>query len=92
MITCVRASAPLTRPYSVSTSPLRNCQKEALPTDVFLGAHGSYYDMAAKYPKLKDGGENPFIDTAGYKTYIAEREAAFKEELKKQQDAAKAGK
>jgi metallo-beta-lactamase class B len=55
---------------------------------VFLGAHGAYYDMKTKYAKLNDGGENPFIDTAGYKAYIAEREAAFKEELKKQQSAA----
>jgi metallo-beta-lactamase class B len=58
-----------------------------LPCDIFLGAHGSYYDMAAKYPKLNAGGENPFIDTAGYKAYIADREAAFKEELKKQEAA-----
>jgi metallo-beta-lactamase class B len=55
------------------------------PNIVFLGAHGSYYDMKTKYPKLKDGGENPFIDTAGYKAYIADRESAFQEELKKQQ-------
>ena len=58
-----------------------------LPCDIFLGAHGSYYDMAAKYPKLNAGGENPFIDTAGYKAYTADREAAFKEELKKQEAA-----
>jgi metallo-beta-lactamase class B len=60
------------------------------PDIVFLGAHGSYYNMKEKYAKLNDGGENPFIDTAGYKAYIAEREAAFKKELKKQQ--AEAGK
>ncbi|HEY2820441.1 MAG TPA: subclass B3 metallo-beta-lactamase [Candidatus Acidoferrum sp.] len=59
------------------------------PNIVFLGAHGGYYDMKTKYAKLNNGGENPFIDTAGYKAYIAEREAAFKEELKKQQAAAK---
>jgi metallo-beta-lactamase class B len=60
-----------------------------LRCDIFLGAHGSYYNMAGKYPKLKDGGQNPFIDPAGYKAYIADRETAFKEELKKQQGAAK---
>jgi metallo-beta-lactamase class B len=60
---------------------------KSLPCDIFLGAHGAYYDMATKYPKLNAGGENPFIDPAGYKTYIADRESAFKEELKKQQDA-----
>ena len=38
---------------------------------------------------MSNGGENPFLDTAGYKAYIADREAAFKEELKKQQEAAK---
>jgi metallo-beta-lactamase class B len=62
---------------------------KSLPCDIFLGAHGAYYDMAAKYPKLAAGGENPFIDPAGYKAYIADRESAFQEELKKQQAAAK---
>jgi metallo-beta-lactamase class B len=62
---------------------------KALSCDIFLGAHGAYYDMAAKYPKLNAGGENPFIDPAGYKAYIAERESAFKDELAKQQAAAK---
>jgi metallo-beta-lactamase class B len=61
---------------------------KALPCDIFLGAHGAYYDMAAKYPKLNTGGENPFIDPQGYKAYIADRESAFKEELAKQQAAA----
>ncbi len=45
--------------------------------------------MAAKYPKLNTGGANPFIDPASYKAYIADREAAFREELAKQQAAAK---
>ncbi len=61
---------------------------KALPCDIFLGAHGAYYDLAAKYPKLNAGGENPFIDPAGYKAYIADRESAFQEELKNQQTAA----
>jgi|SRR5579872_877695 len=65
---------------------------KALLCDIFLGAHGAYYDLAAKYPKLNAGGENPFIDPAGYKAYIADRESAFKEELAKQQAAANAGK
>jgi metallo-beta-lactamase class B len=44
--------------------------------------------MSAKYPKLNAGGDNPFIDPAGYKAYIADRESAFQEELKHQQAAA----
>jgi metallo-beta-lactamase class B len=62
---------------------------KSLPCDIFLGAHGAYYDMAAKYPQLNAGAENPFIDPAGYKAYVADRESAFKDELEKQQDAAK---
>jgi metallo-beta-lactamase class B len=57
---------------------------KALPCDVFLGAHGSYYGMEEKFPKLKAGGANPFIDPEGYKSYVAEREQAFRTELKKQ--------
>ncbi len=55
-----------------------------LPCDVFLGAHGSYYDMEAKFARLKQGGANPFVDPDGYKSYVAEREQAFRAELKKQ--------
>jgi metallo-beta-lactamase class B len=62
---------------------------KALPCDIFLGAHGAYYDMAAKYPKLNAGGENPFIDPAGYKAYIADHDSTFQEELKKQQSESK---
>jgi metallo-beta-lactamase class B len=56
----------------------------ALPCDVFLGAHGSYYDMEEKFAHLKDGGTNPFVDPDGYKSYMADREQAFRGDLKKQ--------
>jgi metallo-beta-lactamase class B len=57
---------------------------KSLPCDIFLGAHGDYYGLLAKYPKLRTDGANPFIDPAGYKAYVAEREQAFRAELKKQ--------
>jgi metallo-beta-lactamase class B len=60
----------------------------ALPCDVFLGAHGNYYGMEAKYARMKEGGPNPFIDPQGYKSYIDEREQAFRTELAKQTAAA----
>lgn len=56
----------------------------SLPVDVFLGAHGDYYGMAAKVQKIKAGGPNPFIDAAGYKAYIAARESAYRKELARQ--------
>jgi metallo-beta-lactamase class B len=62
---------------------------KSLPCDVFLGAHGSYYGMEAKYTKLSSGGANPYIDPEGYKSYVAEREQAFLSELQKQTAAAK---
>jgi metallo-beta-lactamase class B len=57
---------------------------KALPCDVFLGAHGNYYGMEAKYARMKEAGPNPFVDPDGYKTYVAEREQAFRKELAKQ--------
>jgi len=56
----------------------------AVPCDIFLGAHGAYYGMEAKFARLKNGGPNPFIDTEGYRSYVAEREQAFRKELNKQ--------
>jgi metallo-beta-lactamase class B len=57
---------------------------KSLPCDVFLGAHGSYYDMEAKFARLKENKGNPFIDPQGYQRYVAEREQAFRTELQKQ--------
>jgi metallo-beta-lactamase class B len=61
---------------------------KSLPCDVFLGAHGSYYEMEAKYARLSAAGPNPYIDPAGYKNYVADREQAFLSELQKQKAAA----
>ncbi|HEX4488022.1 MAG TPA: subclass B3 metallo-beta-lactamase [Terriglobales bacterium] len=57
---------------------------KGLPCDIFLGAHGGYYRMEAKFARMKEGGPNPFVDPDGYTAYVAEREQAFQEELKKQ--------
>jgi metallo-beta-lactamase class B len=52
-----------------------------LPVDVFLGAHGSFYGLQAKYMNLQKGGANPFIDPAGFKAYLDDKEKAFTTEL-----------
>jgi metallo-beta-lactamase class B len=57
---------------------------KALPCDIFLGAHGSYFDMERKYPRLKDGVQTAFIDPDGYRAFVADRERAFRAELAKQ--------
>jgi metallo-beta-lactamase class B len=60
---------------------------DALPCDVFLGAHGSYFDLIGKYARWKNGDKGAFIDPAGYKAYIADREQAFEKELQRQSAA-----
>jgi CubicO group peptidase (beta-lactamase class C family)/glyoxylase-like metal-dependent hydrolase (beta-lactamase superfamily II) len=52
-----------------------------LPCDVFLGAHGEYYGMRAKYDRLKKADGNPFIDPKGYQAYVAEKEQVFRAKL-----------
>jgi len=60
----------------------------SLPCDIFLGPHGSFYDMEAKYARLAQGGLNPYIDPAGYKAYIDLKEKQFLEEFDRQRKAA----
>jgi metallo-beta-lactamase class B len=62
---------------------------KSLPCDIFLGAHGGYFALEEKYPLMKDGGANPFIDPSGYKMFVAQKEQDFRTELAKQTLAAK---
>jgi len=57
---------------------------KSLPVDLFLGAHGAYFGMKAKYETMKKGAANPFIDPAGYASYVSEREGAFRKEWERQ--------
>jgi metallo-beta-lactamase class B len=57
----------------------------ALKADVFLGAHGGYFDLLDKIEKMrKDKSTNHFIDPEGYKAFIAGAKESFAENLKKQ--------
>jgi metallo-beta-lactamase class B len=62
---------------------------KALPCDVFLGAHGAYFDLKGKYDRLKGGEQAAFIDPFGYRRYLEERERAFDTALKRQQASGK---
>ena len=59
---------------------------KSLPVDLFLGAHGAYYDLVKKHPLIGTGGATPFVDKDGYERYVADREQAFRAELAKQQE------
>lgn len=56
---------------------------KSLPCDVFLGAHGAYFGLLEKHPKMKNG-VNPFIDPEGYMAYVSEREQTFRTEWDRQ--------
>lgn len=62
----------------------------ALPCDIFLGAHGVYFNMLAKLARMPQEGDKVWIDPDGYHHAVAERKAAFETELHKQQTEASA--
>ncbi|MGA8631824.1 MAG: subclass B3 metallo-beta-lactamase [Terracidiphilus sp.] len=57
----------------------------ALPCDVFLGAHGGYFDMLSKLERYPKEGPRVFIDPAGYKDLVASSQKNFEDAFKKQQ-------
>ncbi len=54
---------------------------KALKCDIFLGAHGEYYDMEAKYKRLKPGA-NAFVDQEGYRAFVEQKEKAYQRALR----------
>jgi metallo-beta-lactamase class B len=61
----------------------------ALPCDVFLGAHGSYFGLNEKYARWKAGDKNAFVDPTGYRRFVDERQRLFEADLQRQQQAAR---
>ena len=54
-----------------------------LPADIFLGSHGSFFDLNRKRRERVTAADPvaPFIDRAGYERYIDEAERRFRKEL-----------
>ena len=57
---------------------------KSLPCDIFLGAHGSYFDLESKYARYKERGTAAFVDPEGYKRFVASKEQEFRSKLQKQ--------
>ena len=58
-----------------------------LPTlqcDLFLGAHGGYFGLEAKYARMKAGAADAFVDPQGCASFIAAKDREFRAELAKQ--------
>jgi metallo-beta-lactamase class B len=56
----------------------------ALPCDIFLGAHGSYFGMLAKLQRDRHEGPRVFIDHAGYEKFIADAQRTFERAVSEQ--------
>ena len=62
-----RPGQPASYPASPRIMSERFVILKGLPCDVFLGAHGAYFDMLAKLERAKAGaGESVWIDPEGY--------------------------
>ena len=57
----------------------------SLPCDIFLGAHGGYFRLKTKLPRLAQSGPQVFLDAAGYQAFVTRNEADFEAALKKEQ-------
>ena len=56
---------------------------KSLHCEIFLAAHGTFFDLAGKMARLAKGGKpNPFIDPDGYKKFVAAMEEAFEARVK----------
>ena len=55
---------------------------KTLPVDVYLGAHGYWYDLEAKMARMKKGeGYKAFIDPSGYRKAIDGWQQQFEETI-----------
>ncbi len=60
----------------------------SLPCDIFLGAHGSYFDLKEKLARYEKEGPQVFVDPDGYKEFVGKGREHSETELKKEQEAA----
>jgi metallo-beta-lactamase class B len=58
---------------------------QSLPCDIFLGAHGSYFNMRQKLREATPQGDSRWIDPAGYRRAVNEAQQAFELRLKQQE-------
>ncbi|MDP9120316.1 MAG: subclass B3 metallo-beta-lactamase [Acidobacteriota bacterium] len=78
---------------------------KALPCDIFLGPHGSFFNLEEKARRLaagraggagspggtEGGGVNPFVDPEGYKGFVAKTERAYLDQIAAERVEATAG-
>ena len=83
----VNTGVPLVRnskyPNMVEDFARSFAKLKSMPCDIFLAAHGYWFNLWEKVKRLTQGARmNPFIDPQGYRNYIEERERAYLQRLK----------
>lgn len=70
-------------PHSLRSDFIRSCRRlQTQDIDLFLGNHVGNNDTLGKYKKMKETGENPFLDTnAEWKKYLHDLEMAMTEKI-----------
>ena len=58
---------------------------EALPCDIFLGAHGAYFGMQAKLARGGATDASVWIDPSGYQRLIRDGQQSFEQRLRQQE-------
>ena len=56
----------------------------SMPCDIFLGAHGVYFNMLPKLARMPAEGGRVWIDPEGYRSFVAEAQASFRERLQRE--------
>ena len=59
----------------------------ALPCDVLLGSHASFFHQDERRARMADGAPNPFVDPAACAAYVDRSEQAFRAHLEKERAA-----
>ncbi|HEX9575707.1 MAG TPA: subclass B3 metallo-beta-lactamase [Myxococcales bacterium] len=59
----------------------------ALPCDVLLGPHASFFQQDERRARMADGAPNPFVDPAACGAYLDRSEQAFRAHLEKERSA-----
>lgn len=63
---------------------------KSIKADVFLSAHGGFFNLLEKAEKLRAGAKmNPFIDPQGYETFVARVTKQFEDKLNAERAAKK---
>lgn len=63
----------------------------ALPCDLFLGAHGIYFDLLSKVKRMQTEGGAAFVDPKGYAHIVNEAQATFDKAVAAQRVKQQAG-